>query len=271
MAMRSLSISTAWDETKAIARRDGKLLATLAFAFIGLPALLTTFLMPDQGGLQNRALGESLLVLGAALVGLVGQLAIGRMAMPPPTTVGDAIRYAIRRFLPLVGAVILVTFLIVGLFIPFVALALAQGLDLANQALASQMSGVLLLVLFLTILAVIFFAVRLMLVTPVGVAEEIGPLAIMIRSWELTRGHFWRLLGFLLIVLVALVVANLTVAAVVGSLVIMIFGAVEPMSAAALIAGLAQAILSAAFTILFVVMVMRIYVQLSGRSSIGGG
>lgn len=265
--MRSLSISKAWDETRAIAKRDGKLLTTLALAFIGLPSLLTTFFMPEQSGMQDRGTGQSLVILAAALVALVGQIAIGRMALPPPTSVGDAIRHAIRRLLPLIGAVILITFLIFGLFVPFVALAVAQGLDLTSETAASQLSGVLLLALFITFLAVIFVAVRMMLVTPVGVAEKIGPLAIVQRSWELTSGHFWRLLGFLMIVLVALVIASLAVAAVIGALVIMVFGAVEPMSAAALIAGLAQGMLSAAFTVLFVVMAMRIYVQLSGRDT----
>lgn len=268
MAMRSLSISKAWDETKQIAKRDGKLMTILALALIGLPTLITTFLAPEQGAGKDQSSVQSVTMLLAALVSLVGQLAIGRMAMPPATTVGAAIRHGLVRFMPLIGAVIVLTLLIIALFIPFIAIALAQGLDLENPTAASQLSGTAILVLFLTFLAIIYGAVRMMLVTPVAVSEYAGPLAILTRSWELTRGHFWRLLGFLMMVLVALIIASLAVAAVIGALVVMIFGAIEPMSAAALIAGLAQGLLSAGFTVLFVVMAMRIYVQLSGRESV---
>jgi hypothetical protein len=86
----------------------------------------------------------------------------------------------------------------------------------------------------------------------------------------MTGGHFWRLFGFLLMFGAALVVASLAVAAVVGALVVLLFGSVEPLSLGALTLGLAQGALSAMFTIVFVVMVMRIYVQLSGNSSIRG-
>jgi hypothetical protein len=39
--MANLSISAAWDETKAILAHDGKLFASVALALIALPALVT--------------------------------------------------------------------------------------------------------------------------------------------------------------------------------------------------------------------------------------
>jgi hypothetical protein len=114
----------------------------------------------------------------------------------------------------------------------------------------------------------LYLAIRLIMMTPVAAAESVGPVGILMRSWALTRGHFWRLLGFVMMVVGALAVVSVAVAVVVGSLAIMMFGAVEPFSMSALIIGLVQGIMGAAFAVLFVVMAMRIYVQLSGNSSV---
>ena len=50
----------------------------------------------------------------------------------------------------------------------------------------------------------------------------------------------------------------------VGLLVRSLFGELEPMSAAALVVGLVQGVASAAATVIFAVMLARIYVQLNG-------
>jgi hypothetical protein len=268
--MSDLSISKAWDESREIGKRDGRLLAILALAFIGLPSLISTVFMPDQAaGLEDRSGGESLAILVAAIIALLGQLAIARMSLAPPTSVADAIRHGLRRLLPQIGAAVLAFCVLLGLCLPLVVLAMAMGV--AGEATTPAALPALVLVgLLVTVAAVLFVAVRLMMMTPVAAAENVGPVAILARSWDLTRGHFWRLLGFLLMMVAALAVVSLAAAAVVGTVVIMLFGAVEPMSMAALMLGLAQGLLTALFTVVFVLMVMRIYVQLSGNSSIKG-
>ena len=38
-----------------------------------------------------------------------------------------------------------------------------------------------------------------MLSSPVASAEDVGPVAILKRSWQLSSGSWWRLLAFLLL------------------------------------------------------------------------
>src|SRR5919112_640952 len=49
-AMRGLSISAAWEETRDILTRDGRLLTTVALALIALPAAINTLINP--GGIN---------------------------------------------------------------------------------------------------------------------------------------------------------------------------------------------------------------------------
>jgi hypothetical protein len=107
-----------------------------------------------------------------------------------------------------------------------------------------------------------------MLVTaPVASAEEIGPVAIIRRSWSLTAGHWWHLLGFLLAFFIGAVVALLAVSAATGAIAVLLFGPIEPMSASALLVALVEALANAAITGLFAVMLARIYAQLSGSGA----
>lgn len=261
-------LSNAWEETKDIVRRDGRLLAILSLALIGLPSLLLAVAMPkESSAMEMQSLGESIAVLAAALVALLGQLALARMALQPSTSVGGAISHGLSRILPQLGAVILAGLALFVLCIPLIGVLGALGVDFEP---GQRLPPAGIVALLLTMAAFVYFAVRMMMVTPVAAAERIGPIAILSRSWTLTRGHFWRLLGFLLMVLATLIVVSLATAMAVGAIVMLIFGTVEPWSVAALILGIAQGTLSALFTVLFVVMAMRIYVQLSGNHSISG-
>jgi glycerophosphoryl diester phosphodiesterase family protein len=69
----------------------------------------------------------------------------------------------------------------------------------------------LLLVIFsklvLPFLLAVFLGVKWSMAFPAIVAERIGPFRAMRRSWQLTRGHWWRTFGTLLVVgLIALVI-----------------------------------------------------------------
>src|SRR5690606_36840878 len=57
------------------------------------------------------------------------------------------------------------------------------------------------------------FVIRLMLVIPELMLEEARVVASLSRSWQLTKGHFWRLFGLMLLttVLVSILVNILAV------------------------------------------------------------
>lgn len=263
--MSHLSISRAWDESKAIIEKDGRLIGAVALALVALPALISGLVAPKglfEQSVPGWALGVGLL---ASIIGVAGQLAIVRLAIGPSTTVGDAISHGLRRMpIYVVAAVILFC----GLFllaIPLVVVLIATGVPMDEASLRASPIFGLLALLYLAV--AIFFGVRMLMMSPAASAEPLGPVRIIGRSWQLTRGHWWRLFGFLAAFMVGAVVILMAVGAVVGILVKATLGAVEPLSASAAVMALAQGVVNAGVTGLLAVMLARIYIQLAGPAS----
>lgn len=264
----SLSISTAWDETKDVLGGDGKLFVSVALALIGIPSMITTLIAPQGMTIENRGpLWVDLLLFAFMLLTLVGQLALIRLALKPSITVGGAIAHGARRMPVYLVTAILYAAALIALFIPLVIVAVISGVRIEEPA-AAAMTPAFALGLLVFIVIALFFAVRMLMGSPVASAEQAGPVAIIKRSWVLTHGVWWKLFGFLVIFLVGALIVVVAIGAVAGSLATIAFGAIEPMTPGALMVGLFQGLFNAAFTALFAVMLARIYVQLSGKKSV---
>ena len=262
--MSSLSISAAWEESKAILGRDGQLYLSVALALIALPTTINTLVNP--GGMTNSTPGwAALLGLVASLIGVAGQLALIRLALGPSVTVGGAIVHGLRRLPVYIASVLIIIlcFLIVG--VPLIVLAMALGVPLQAKPVPASPGLLVLSLLFFAL--VLFLAVRFIMAGAVASAEQAGPIAILKRSWNLTSGHFWPLFGFIVVYLIAAVVVLLAVVSATGALVGLFIGSVQPLSTGALILALVQAVVSAAVSTLFFVMIARIYAQLAGRDA----
>lgn len=263
--MAELSISKAWDETKAVLAHDGRLFASISLALIGLPAAMIGLFAP-QGMGKGAPAWVNIVGFLFMLLSIIGQLALIRLALKPSITVAGAIERGARRMpIYLLSALILVAGLLI-VAIPFGIAAQAMGIPLDSMQENFPPGGWLLVLLFLAL--VLFLAVRMMMTTPVGSAEQAGPIAIIKRSWNLTQGNTGRLLGFLLMIIVAAIVVLMVVAIVAGSLAAMLLGPPQAMSASALFIGIVTGAFQAAFTAIFAVMLARIYVQLSGRETV---
>jgi hypothetical protein len=259
--MSKLSLSRAWDETKAIAARDGRLLGSVALAMVALPTALTTLITPN-GMTQSNALWIDFIVILASLVALAGQLALIRLAIGPSTTVGAAIAHGIRRMPLYFLAVLMIAVVLVLAAIPFALVLAAMGMQVEQAP--KEVSGPLLAAAVLYLALFLYVAVRMIMAAPAASAEEIGPIRIIRRSWSLTGGEFWRLLGFLLLFFIGAIILLMAIQSVVVLLVTVVLGPVDPMSASALVVALAEALANAAISTLFGVMLARIYVQLAG-------
>ena len=264
--MAALSISRAWDETKARLATDGRLMAIVAAALIVLPGLIVEVVSPGSGRTQS-SITYSLLFLVSSLLALVGQLAIIKMAIGPHVSVGEAIGHGTRRMPIYLVAAILLTLGFVALAIPFIAVIVAAGVPLqpGNEA-AFLKSPIAALVLCLYAALVVFAAIRMLMSSPVASEEEAGPVTILRRSWEMTSGHWLRLCGFMVIFFVGAVVAMAVVNWAITAVSVVLFGPIDPMSLSALVIGLFDSVVSGAVTVLLAVMLARIYVQLSGIS-----
>jgi hypothetical protein len=264
--MAALSISRAWDESKAIFARDGRLLVAVALALVVLPTVIVGLVVPSDPA-EGGGLFSGLVQTAAALIAMIGQLALIRLAIGPATTVGAAISHGVRRFPSLLGAMLLLALLIFVLLIPIVLILAATGtVDLADPARTT--AGPAAAIIGLLVLAAIAVSVKLIMTAPVASAEAAGPIAILKRSWTLTNGHYWRLLGFLLLILILAIVLMITAGAIGGVLGTIISPDLEVSSLGALVLALFVGIAQGIFTVLTAVMIARIYLQLSGRESI---
>jgi hypothetical protein len=261
--MAALSISRAWEETKARIAADGRLITIVAAALLALPALISGVISPETSS-SDQPIGEGIVILIASLVAVIGQLAIIRLAVTPAVSVGEAIGHGARRMpIYVVSAIIIAAGLIIAA-VPFVAVAMAAGLPLDGQAIKTSPAAELLVLLYVAL--VCFVGVRMLLSSPVASEESAGPLQIIRRSWALTAGHWWRLFGFLVLFLIGAVVAMSAVSWAVGFVAVMWFGPIAPLSASALIVAIVDAIVNATVTVFLAVMLARIYLQLAGRS-----
>ncbi|MEA5119491.1 MAG: glycerophosphoryl diester phosphodiesterase membrane domain-containing protein [Propionicimonas sp.] len=103
------------------------------------------------------------------------------------------------RMLPVIGigilAVIVAYGLLFGLFVGTVALNGDSGRasdDLAGMVLA-------MVLLFAMIPLIYFFSVKLLYTVPAVTIEQRNGFEAMKRSWQLTRGSFWRTFGYYLV------------------------------------------------------------------------
>ena len=255
--MAALSISRAWDETKRVIARDGSLLTTIALALFVLPGVISETVTPasEPGKLPPFGYWTVLTVI-ALMIALTGQLSVIRLAMGSRLTVGEAIRHGAVRAPPYLAA----TFM---WLLPFVLVAFLLGQRITGESPSAGAAAALLVLLLLLVLV----AVRMIMSSAVASAESVGPVGILRRSWELTRGHWWRLFAFFVAFFIGVLVAASVAAMLITILVKLIFGSVEPMTVGALLVALVTQIASAVVSVLLMVMLARIYAQLAGAEA----
>jgi hypothetical protein len=255
-----LSISKAWDEARAIIARDGSLLMTIALALFVLPGVISETVTPDAPVGEFPPVGYwTVVTVIALLIALVGQLAVIRLGTGSRATVGEAIGDGARRAPAYLAASLiwLLPFLLIG--------AVLLGLVARDP---ENPSGPAVIGLLLLVCVMLYFAIRMLMTSAVASTESANPLAIIRRSWELTRGHWLRLLGFFLVFLLGALFVVVAVGQIVGIIAELALGGTEPMTLGGLLTSLITQIVSAAVSVLLMLMIARIYVQLAGERSV---
>jgi len=260
--MAKVSISLAWDETRAVLTRDGKLISSVALALLVLPGVVLNVLLPE-GVSMGTGQQPVWAIVGVIVLILtfIGQLSVLRLAMGPHISVGEAIRHSATRALPFFGAFLLwvVPFLVVG-SVPYQMIR-------SHPADASTLAG---LALLAVMIVAMFLAIRLFLIGPVATAEEGGPLRIIQRSWSLTQGNWWRLFAFVLLFAAAAMVLITAVSSGLGLVARLTIGQVARLSVAGLVLVLIAQLLTAAVYVVLFVMQARIYAQLASDGDRSG-
>lgn len=261
--MAKLSISRAWEESQRVLAHDGRLLASVALALVLLPEVIASVIVPASSVSGEQ--GPSwlpLLSIAVLILGVIGQIAIIRLALGPTTSVGQAISHGVRRFLPGLAAGVL--FIVPLLVVIGVLLGVLAG----PTAVAALRSGTVdasvgPIFLLLSIVMVLVTA-RFLLIMPVTTAEAGGPIHILRRAWELGSGHYLRLLGFFVSLLIAALILLLAAQFLGGILARTLFGDAKPLSVGALLIALIGGVTQTAFVVVFATLLARIYAQLAG-------
>ncbi|MCL6697918.1 glycerophosphoryl diester phosphodiesterase membrane domain-containing protein [Sphingomonas sp. NSE70-1] len=261
--MSSLSISKAWDEAKAALLANRKLIVPVALGLILLPAVIVSMVEPRVAPGEPPPAGSWMLIgLAMVIVMIVGQLAIVLLVNGWRGSVGEAIGKASRRspiFILAALAYLVPVILIFSVLLGFAGIGTtADGqVDLATF----NSTGWLVLMLFFLVL--VFVSIRLLPMLPVVASEATGALGSLKRSYTMTAGHFWRLFGFMILLMVAFFILALTVGSVIGSLVTITLGEPSPWSLSLLLIALAGGLVQAGFVMVYAAMVARIYAQLA--------
>lgn len=155
---------------------------------------LARLITADTAGIVVSLIASAL--LSGALAAVIGQAALGR-----PMGIGEAWQRTRPMIWRLLGATLLTFLMWFGGAIPGIAIILA-GAAVNSDPLIGL--GAILLVLGLLALSP-FLYVKLLMVTPSLVLEKLSIRQAIRRSWLLTHGSWWRLLG---VALLALLIAT---------------------------------------------------------------
>lgn len=136
-------------------------------------------------------------VLTGLLIVAVSRSVLGRVATP-----GEVWERTRGRVWALIGQSLLITGLVA---VVLIGAAVLLAVVIISSASDSSTTAVVLAVLAATILglgavvAALFLGVRLSLSSAALILENVGVLDGIRRSWRLTRGSFWRVLGILVL------------------------------------------------------------------------
>lgn len=277
-----VSMATVWDRTsEVLAGRQG-ILATIALATLWLPAVI-------QQGIAAALIGDAsapapggaggairLMSLVVTIVALWGKLAVVAVASDPANGTSDAYRLALRRLPLLLGLALLIGVGFAVLAIPLAIVAAPYASSMmayGSTAMTAPMGFIpagqrafFALYLLALMVALSWVVVRLLALNPVVLNEREG-LASYRRSFQVTHGHFWRLLGVILLFGVIIAVAGFATQAVVGVAARLLLGPAH-LALAAVVTTLFTAAVGAAGNVVALVFVTQFYRQRREASAV---
>jgi hypothetical protein len=263
----------AWREATALANANREVLLAVAGVFFLLPGFVSVLFLSDfqadmMANLGNPAAAERLMagmtgpVVAFGLVSFLLQ-SLGYLAMlalltdRARPTVGEAIKDAVKALPVLIGAALLffAAYLMAVLVVTLLAVALGSVSGL----------GALVAVLMLALIAgMVYVMIRLSLVLPVIVIENLrNPVAVLARSWALTRGNALRLFVFYLLLTITYFVLVMVITMVAMAPVVLLAGQGK---VSLLLGGLVSGIIGAAASALLTAILAAIHRQLAGPS-----
>ncbi len=258
-------IGTVWDRTVEVINGRTAMLAAIAALSMLLPTVARDAVaFAVAGSIAAKPLVGALGLL-VGVTTLWGVLAITAVASDPAIDRDAALRTG-GAALPSAILVVVVLMLVFALlFVPGLLLLVRSGFDFAAAArdqaqpdLVPGTLGIFALYAIVYCLFLIWAGARLAVLYPVLVNEGLG-LRSIARSFELTRGLVWKIVGVLILYGIVVLVALGAATSVSGLIFRLALGADHPALVAFLTAIVAAAV-TAVFAVLQTVFTAQLYV-----------
>lgn len=262
------TMSTVWDRTAEFVSDNLAALAPLVLFGIFVPLTLIGSLMPLMGsGGQPADLALGLVVFALSLVSSWAGVAITALVFDPAAGRSGAVRVANQRLLPVVGVGLVTLLIVLVLAAPVVIAFALSGVDMAALAAGKPPSeptnpGALTFgsfyALFLCLVLFWGYARFIVLTTPILVTERRG-LGVYARSFVLTRGIGWKVMGVVLLYACVSWVASAATKLVFGTVFGLLIGGEGALSVATVLTHIAVAAVSTIFSLLAVAFIAKLY------------
>ena len=261
-----LDMSRAWNDAVRLLTSNRQVILIVAGVFFFLPYLGLSLLAPELANpMAGAAPGQTqspdammALFTGPVIGGMlvIGVLqAVGTIALlamltdHARPTLGEALGTGVKSVIPYIATMLLQGLLIaVVLGLPLGA-AIASGSDAAGFVV-----GVAAFVCF------VYAYIKFSLAVPViAIEKQMNPVSVLRRSWSLTKGNSFRLLGFYLLLFVAVIVLTMIAGIVLGVPMALLGGSVAAFGSA-----LVGALTNTAMVIVFMGVLAAVHHQLAG-------
>ncbi len=224
--LRPLGLGDYFNSLFSTLRKSPGLFFGAALIFGGLAAILTAtgdFLLGrslgNLGGLDTAAqlgqtmgsfaiwilvsmlLGQIAMVFGYVFTWGIYSTMVGRAAIGMKTLLGQGFQLLRGHWGRLIGLTLIIfagfviATLITALFVGVFIYVFFSDFEPANGGAIIGLLFIILLLVLIPLMPILYFMTRWCLVVPTMIVEDIGPFAAMRRSWQLTRGYFWRTFG----------------------------------------------------------------------------
>lgn len=272
-------LSDVWDSTTEVLSGRGSMLAGIAGLAIVLPTVVGNAIgLFLSAGTTTPSRGVALVTALVALVALGftiwGQLAITAAATDPAVMRRDAFATATRRLPAAIGVYLSLIALFVVLFLPIVVAIAASGVNLAQpgpvvaQSISAGTRSFIALYAIAFLVAAIWLGARLFLLNPVIVNERAG-LRAPRRSFALTTGLTWRIIGFTLLAGIVGGVAILAAQLIAGLVFRLLLGADNP-AMVAFLTGIVTQIATALYVVVVATFAAQFYVAVTETANGAG-
>ncbi len=257
-----ISMSSVWDESVAMIRKERHLLVPLALATIGVGSAISGYAQPKIAASESVALATFGFIVGTAL-SLIGNLAVMALALTPGLSVGDALHTAVARLPKFLGIIAVFALAISILMIPLILVLAASGV---NEKMAmSELPPAAALCAFASIAVIFYFGARLITLNAVVVDRNPPIIESIKSSFAITRALTAKIIGVTILYIIVAVVIGGATSSIFGLAFNLIGKAIGSPVFAPVMSALVNGMVSALLSIVSTIFVATLYRRLSAQ------